>query len=171
MLERSSILPRPSRRLISGRCESATFESCSRQEKENSQCRPNCFAFSWEACSILTATPAPASCFLTTSLVFLLISSEEILPSEMTSRFFVSGSVLMTQRGVPTRSEPSMMSQPRMIAGNDRRRSVAFLVGKQGKGKRNARSRLAKQVMMLSRQGKTAVGAASAFLAATIEAL
>ena len=170
MLERSSILPRPSRRLISGRSESATFKGSLRQEKENSQCRPNCFAFSCEACSIFTATPAPASCFLTTSLVFLLISSEEILPSEMTSRFFVSGSVLMTQRGVPTRSEPSMMSQPRMIAGNDRRRSVKLL-DKRGKGKRNARSRFAKQVIMLSRQGKTAVGAASAFFAATIEAL
>jgi len=91
---------------------------------ESSQCRPNCLALSYEACSILTATPAPASCFLTTSFVFLLISRELIFPSEMTSRFFVSGSVLMTQRGVPTRREPSMISQPRMIAIDEPVKSV-----------------------------------------------
>ena len=40
----------------------------------------------------------------------------DTLPSEMTSRFLVFGSVLTTQRGVPMRNEPSMMSHPRMMA-------------------------------------------------------
>lgn len=38
------------------------------------------------------------------------------LPSLMMSFFFVSGSTRTTQMGVPTRSVPSMMSHPTMMA-------------------------------------------------------
>ena len=41
-----------------------------------------------------------------------------IFPSEMMSFFFVSGSTRTTQSGVPTRSDPSIISQPRIIAAN-----------------------------------------------------
>lgn len=42
------------------------------------------------------------------------------LPSEMISFFLVSGSVRMTQRGVPTRRLPSLISQPTMMAVGER---------------------------------------------------
>jgi hypothetical protein len=148
------------------------------------QCRPNCFALSYAACSILTATPPPASCFLITSLTLWLISSDE-LHSHHRQRGTERGEggyahfpevddLLLLRLRIRSDDTERRTDTERSlddVASNDDGCNTLVSNDLEEGGKRDSRSRLAKQAIILSLHGQTALGALSTLLASTIWAL
>jgi hypothetical protein len=92
-------------------------------------------------------------------------------PSDMTVFFFVSGSVLTTHSGVPILKVPSIISTPKIIAAIAKQIKISERTMKTRLSAMNLRPPRAKQAMVLSLHGQTALGAASAFFCSMTEAL